>query len=666
VRLRGVAYPFLAAAAVAAMGAAPPAVDPASALRLGDGFSLGPARVVAHLDQRVVVYPLSYRGLPVFASSCAIQFDAGGAIRRASACAVDPPVGNLAARDEGAERTAASARARADGLDVRHVEPGWLRGWDGRLEPVIRVEADGGWLAEPTAVFYGATSLAEIDAEPLFESVTAGGLAFADNPATTPEPVEVELADLYDPGDALYGTWAHVERCVDTVDCAATRPTARPDKQGDFIYSPDLGEFTFDDPFAEVNAYHNITRFAGWLSDELGWPGVFGDQGWIAVKIGIGWYNAAYYGGNSDTAPFVIFGQDVIDMAYDADVACHEYGHAVNHLGWSHPWYFRDAYGANISPQGVEEGLADIWAETFNGDPVMNSYVTRSRTAANDNVCPDAVAGEGHYEARILSGFGWDVRQRIGAEAWNQIVYRTAPFLPSNVEFADLVTGLATSAEDLALEGAPSVDASAAAVVLEEAEARGLLGEACAKRFVPLLEGVRRSVYGYGRPKTSKHDWPVGAQWVLTAGEGDVAFHLELEWTAVEDVEPGYRVHLSRGRPVGVTWLDPETVPDGDPEFEVDADLTIEGAPPHVDFPEAGAAPLAPGEEVYVLFSADTDASVFVLTGTPLFLSELPPAEDAGPPDTADVAAGAAPWGMGCAAAPAGDGAPGLLTALFG
>jgi len=648
------------------MGAAPPAVAPEDALGLGGGLSLEPAQVATHLGQRIVVYRLRYRGLPVFLSTAAVQFGADGAIRRMSARVPEPPVEGTGARDEAAERLAASARAQADGLEVRDAASGWLRGGDGRLVPVIRVEAEGGWLLdEPMAVFYGVKSLAVLGAEPLFETATAGGLVFAENPVTTPDPVAVELAELDEPGDLLYGAHARVGRCVDTVDCAATQPTARPNKLGDFIYSPDLGEFTFDDPFAEVNAYNNITSFANWMDREFGWARQFGDHSWIQVKIGISWYNAAYYNGSSSADPFIIFGQDVIDMAYDADVACHEYGHAVNRSLREHPWFLRDAYGLDTSPQGIEEGLADIWTQTFNGDPVMDAYIEKSRTADNDLVCPGSIAGEGHYEARILSGFGWDVRERIGGEAWGHVVYRTLPFLPWDAVFADFVSALATSAADLAEEGAAFIDAGAADVILEEGAARGLLDEACARRLSPMENGVIRSVYGFGRAKTGKRDRPFGLQWVLTAGAGDAAFHLEIDWAYPEDATPGYRVHVSRGRPVGVTWLDPETVAEGEPEFEVDADLTIEGAPPCVDFPEVGRARLEAGEQVYILLSADTDEPTVLLSGTPIFLSEQPPGGDAGPSAEGEIDAHAGPFGMGCAAAPAGDRAVGVLAALL-
>ncbi|MCK9460089.1 MAG: hypothetical protein M0R80_10660 [Proteobacteria bacterium] len=651
---RRIAPAVLLAAALAATGASAGEADTARSLGLGEGFSLGAPRIIRHLDQRIEIYRPSYRGLPVFLSSCAVQLDANGAIRRISPCPAIPPVDVAAPRDSAAER---------------HAESGWLRGRDGRLAAVVRVEAGGGpLLREPMAVFYDAQSLAEIHSEPLYESATAGGLVFGENPVTTPAPVLVELANLDEPGDLLYGLRARVERCLDTADCAATAPFASPNKEGDFIYAPELGELTFDDPFAEVNAYHNITRFADWMQDELGWTGQFGAAGhtWIAVKIGKAWYNAAYYGGNSSNDPYIIFGQDVVDMAYDADVACHEFGHAINRSLRGHAWFLRDAYGLDTSPTGIEEGFADIWTQTFNGDPVMNAYITKSRTADNDLVCPDALAGEGHYEARIISGFGWDVRERIGGEAWSHVVFRTLPFLPAEAGFAELVAALAASAADLGAEGVLAIDPAAAAIIEEEGAARGLLDEACAKRLVPLEGGVRRGVYGYGRAKTGERDRPFGVQWVLTAPDDAAAFHLDVEWLYPEDVAPGYRIHVSRGKPVAVTWLDPDAVPEGDPEFEVDADLTLEGAPSALGFPAVGEPALAPGEKVYLLFSADTDESTVVLAGTPMFLSEQPsPQGDAGPVPESELAARAAPFGIGCAAAPRHGRTASLLAALL-
>lgn len=644
------------------------------ALALAPSAGLGQERLTAvrahtfdHLGQRISVFDLEADGLPVFLRKGAVRTDAAGTVRRAMIDVPDLRGAPLPPRDPDAEVAAATARAEAGGVEPVHAAAGWLVGRGGTLVPVVRVEQGGPPGDDPLAVFYAAGSLVPVHEEPVFETATAGGFAFAENPVTTPEPGAVTLFGLDEPADLLNGAFARVYRCVDREECAVAGQTARPNKQGDFVYLPDLGENTFDDPFSEVNLYHHLTRFSAWMRVALGWDGRFGGERWIRASVGLDWYNAAYYSGNDDTAPSLIFGQDVVDMAYDADVVFHEFGHAVNRTLRTHPWYVRDAHGLDVSPMGIEEGIADAWAQTFAGDPVMDTYVSLSRTADNDLTCPADVVGEGHYEGRIVSGFAWDVRERIGAEAWNHVLYRALPFVASEAGFDDLVAALAASADDLAAEGAPFADAGQSGIILEAAAARGLLDAECAARLVPLADGERKLVYGFGRKRTGKRDRPFGVQWVLTAGEGDAAFRLVIDPIKSTDGSFGWRAHVSRGDPLAVTWIDPETVPEGEPEFTVDADLTIEGTPAHVDFPREGMAPLAPGEKVYVLLSADVDAQSMKLEVMPFFLPSLPPAAgDAGPAGPgAEVSAHASPWG--CAAVRPGDRAgSGLLRALLG
>jgi hypothetical protein len=662
--------------APAALGRAPRVADAETAARgyaarngralgLVGGVSLGRAQTIGHLGQRVVLFDLRVAGLKVFFRKAALQVDADGNVRRVSVDAPLPPA-DPAPRDVAREIAEVTARAEADGLAPRGASAGWLVGFGGALRPVVRAEGGGVPSEEPLAVYYDARTLVPLHEEPLYDSASAGGLVFQENPATTPDPKPVELFGLDESGDLLNGVYAHVARCVDRDECKQWEQTARPNKQGDFVYLPELGADTFDDPFSEVNVYYHLTRFSFWLREALGWQGLFGDHEWIFAAVGMDWYNAAFYSGGDDSDPYIIFGQDVVDMAYDADVVCHEYGHGVNRSLRSHPWYVRDAYGLDTSPQALEEGFADIWTQTFNGDPVMDAYVPLSRNADNDLVCPKDVEGEGHYEARIVSGFGWDVRTRIGAAAWNHVIFRTLPFLAAEAGFDDLVTSLAESAADLAAEGSGMVAPGDADIIVEEGAKRGFLDPACNERLVPLADGEAKEIYGFGRSRTGKRDRPFGAQWVLTAGPGDAAFHLAIDPVRPEGVEFGYRVHISRGDPVAVTWLDPDAVPEGEPEFTVDADRTIEGAPRYVDFPTAGEAPLSPGEPVYVLLSADMDPQTMVLRGTPLFLPSLPPAPaDAGPGAEASVAAHAPPWGNGCAALPARTDARGILSALF-
>jgi len=630
-------------------------------------LATGRAEIRQHLSQRFVRLEVLRQGLPVFFSSVVIQVDAEGRIRRTVA---HLPRASVVVDEHPADCLDAARRWAED----HHLEPGdpvagWLETRDGALTPVVRIDVRAAGEALPTAIYLDARSSQVAHAEPLVDQFEPPAAVYVENPVTTPQPLIVHLADLDDLRlQRLNGRYARVEQCVDVVDCAQTAPGASPDIRGHFLFGPDLAPYSFHDPFAEVNAYHNISAISRWARESFGWNGEFDGHTWIWVKVGLAVYNAYFFQGSGDIPPQITFGQDTIDFAYDADVAFHEFGHAINRSSWSHPWYFADRFGMDTSPFGIEEGLADIWAETHAGDPVMNAYVTRARTADNDLTCPADLHAEGHMEARIVSGFGWDVRERVGREAWDHTVYRALLLLEPQAAFDDLVHALLLAAEDLAAEGEVAIPEEMSAVLLEEAEARGLLSSACIDRFVPLPEGEPYGVYGYGRDRTYGHDFPFGLQWKITAPPDGVAFKLFFEWAYPEDEDPGFRVHLSRGRPVEVSWHPIGDLADGEPAFDVLADATFRGAPEQLSFPYLGLEPLAPGEEVYVLLSGDVDAPIVLLTGEVRFLDALPPPP--GRPLGGPLEGGpstAASWSPSCGAAPAGrkrDGPTGLLGLL--
>ena len=614
--------------------------------------TLGDASHSVHLGQHILSFPVFHRDLPVFFHSVTVQIDDEMRVRRVTAGTNEQIDGDTLHPCPDGEP--GRDWARMFDLNPSMVLSGWLRDPEEGLIPAIRVDVHP-FAREPYSIYLDARSLSPVETQPLMWTADPLGSVFRENPITTPDVQTVSLQYLNEPKDILEGAYAHVGRCIDPEDCPETEPTAFPDDDGNFIFEPNLWWFTFDDPFSEVNAYHNISRINHWARETFEWEELFQENTWINVKVGQAWYNAAFYGGNDEIPAFIVFGQDVIDFAYDADVAFHEFGHAINRSIRSHPWYVRDSYGMDVSPFGIEEGLADIWATTYSGDPVMNSYVLLTRTADNDLVCPDDLMSEGHMEARILAGFGWDVRQRIGAHAWNHIVYRTLFFLESEAVFDDFVEALAKSAQDLAEEalagpadskGWPDMEAGFADIIMEEGAARGLFEDECLRRLVPLPDGTPKRVYGYGRERTNKRNRPTGLQWKITADDETKAFRLYLAWRYPdpEEVEPGYRVHISRGQPVGVSWLNIDDVEEGQDEFSVTADLTIEASPEFVDFPVCGLAPLKEKEDVYILISANTEERIFVVDAEAFYLTtQPPPLTDGGLPIVSTAATGGGP-----------------------
>ncbi|MCP4675729.1 MAG: M4 family metallopeptidase [Deltaproteobacteria bacterium] len=586
-----------------------------------------------HLGQSLVHFSLTYQDLPVYFERSVVQIDSKGTVRRVAARVSELPseqVPHPLSHDPSAKAFAAHF-----GFSSEEVAGlGWLEVGHARLRPVVRIDTFETNAAEPMSLFVDAETGRVLRAEPLMWTGDPVAAVFPENPLTTPD-VKIVPLEYLDGAQRLSGAYAHVGTCIDTEKCKETRPLAlrSGDGDGNFIYRPNLDEYSFEDPFAEVNVYRNITSINRWARDTFGWDGLFGEETWIEVRVGRDWYNAAFYAGNKNRSPYLTFGQDIVDFAYDADVAFHEFGHAINRSIWEHGWLVRDNLGVDVAMFGIEEAMADIWAEHYSGDPVMDSYIRRSRTAFNTLTCPETVVAEGHMEARILSGFGWDVREEIGQVAWGHVFYRTLHFLSSRVGFDDFVNELATSAVDLAEEGTAGVLSAHAEIIRRLGEERGLLDEECLSRLVPMREGEPRRVYGYGRNRTGGFDYPFGLQWKIVIPEDTEAVKLFFDWRYPteehkEGVVPGFNVHLRRGTPVEVTWFDFEELEEGEQAFEVTADVSFAGAPSAIEYPHMELEPLKAGEELYVLLSSATEESTVVVDSTAYFLPMV-----ARPPD---------------------------------
>jgi hypothetical protein len=110
-----------------------------------------------------------------------------------------------------------------------------------------------------------------------------------------------------------------------------------------------------------------------------------------------------------------------LNYALSSDVVYHEYSHFVieeiTHLP--------NIYGAESAALG--EGLADYFAATINNDPVWGDVVSPNRTRNLDNTLQyDAdMLGQSHHDGQIFSGALWDLRQEIGAEATDRLVFNT-------------------------------------------------------------------------------------------------------------------------------------------------------------------------------------------------------------------------------------------------
>ncbi len=638
-------------------------------------------RDTEHLGERIVRFNTTFRGLPVFFRRPTAQVDRQQCIRR------------ITRRIEGFEFSGdhplpdkKQVLTWVNSLDFKNAVVsgnGWLARRDGGLTPVARAEVPEDGKLEPVALFFHGETGRIVHTEPLRrtqESPFPFGAVYLENPVTTPEVSVVPLEYLNEEAQHLHGAFAHVDSCVDLAGCTTIAPAAlRSEVPGaEFVFAPHLEYQEDPDPFAEVNAYRNVSAINRWMRESFGFSEDFGDHPWMWVKVGRVWDNAGYYQATEESDPFLLFGRgtdaDPVNFAYDADTAYHEFAHAVLDRLWSHPWMARDRYGVDVAMGAIEEALADTVALTFSGDPTLNGYVVRSRSGINDEHCPESLVSEGHFEAEFLTAFGWSVFEDIGPP-FAHILYRTLHFLEPEMGFRDLVTAMEQSVKDLVAEGYPGVSLSHLDVIREQAEERGLMDEDCLNRLVPMPAVGRRLAVGYGNRRTNGVDFPFGLQWQIEIPEGKRAFKLFLEWYyPLEDedgnpVTPGYRVHIRRGAPVEVIWLD-EAEP-GEPAFEVTADRTVDGSPAAVGYPTLDLPPAEEGEVFYVLLSADHPEPVIAVVGELRFMegqTELPPIDDdidAAPAETFTPATGGSSCSVTAPAASFGISLLRLMSALI-
>ena len=148
----------------------------------------------------------------------------------------------------------------------------------------------------------------------------------------------------------------------------------------------------------------------------------------------------AWYDGDITTLQA---GNGCNNTAMVADTLYHEYGHGFH-------WY-SIIWGVGDWSGDVGEGLADAMAFLQTGDSVMSPYFMTSgsgiRDVEPDQVYPDDVVGEVHYDGLIVGGAVWDLRTLLiadlGEEEGQAVVEqifagmaKTSSDLPSTYEAA--------------------------------------------------------------------------------------------------------------------------------------------------------------------------------------------------------------------------------------
>ena len=233
--------------------------------------------------------------------------------------------------------------------------------------------------------------------------------------------------------------------------------SVKPDEDGNYLsIEPPESDADPNDPFAEVMMYHHVNLVHDYFKDIHGYeemdfplpalvnvqiktdpPIPFlqpGPDGWIGLSNAAffpqeSWeLFAAQFGLPPRDSDSIIFFQGDKDFAYDARVIYHEYTHAVIGTERLQTRAVLDQYGLDNSAPSMNEGLADFFAASMADDPVIGAYVgvmdMGLRDLSQRRVCPDDTSDEIHAHGQLIGNTMWTVREAVGAEIAEGIVFR--------------------------------------------------------------------------------------------------------------------------------------------------------------------------------------------------------------------------------------------------
>jgi MYXO-CTERM domain-containing protein len=434
------------------------------ALVLG-AVELGTGREIAGLSGSTVRMDQTHGGLRVLGRAAIVRIGEGGDVTRLIL---------HVARDLTISTTPTVTRQEADGvlasLGVARSE---------RAEVVISPLGEGAllweldvrdrqggmryWIDAHTGELFGQKPLA----------VHALGRVYTMNSIETPMPADVELLELDLTADPLRlngwnGLLTVTNYLSGTSNGFELEQVIGPTSGQDFLYDPPADVSDATDAFAQVNLYHHLTSMKAFAAT-LGVPI---DQGsWKLTAVA----NALEDGMALDNAFFSPMGQQGTfaspnliaigqgsqnDFAYDSDVFKHEFGHYLSHnaIGYNLGQLNFNEYGLSPHSGSIDEGISDYLACSDNDDAELGEASLAQLGGLRDltdtsMVCPDDILGEVHEDGQIAGSLAWSIRELLGKDIADQIVWNGLTLMPPGGTFGDLGRGFITAAEDLAAAG---------------------------------------------------------------------------------------------------------------------------------------------------------------------------------------------------------------------
>ncbi len=444
------------------------------------------------------------------------------------------------------------------------------------------------------------------------QNMRADGYVFDPNPVVTDgEYSRVELPAL-ESDEFLEGQYARAYQCggipegdctsyeVPCRYCGLAEHSATPDEDGNYLYEP--SEPDLEDRFAEVQAYYHVSTYNQWVEERFDFPVSCGGSRALNIYVN---YNVpgdpqssanAFFGdSDGDDCGDLTMGEGLgIDMAYDADVIYHEFGHAIvsqaGGLGCPPMGVCRDELGLDWTSLGLNEGYADYFSVTYTGSPALGEHAgiafteedIEIRNATNDHLCPFDLVGESHYDGLIWVGTGWDIREALGADIADWLMFQVLLAIPNDASYALAAAALQEAADRAVTEGMLGAEGRAELDEIIGEQGRRILD---CQRVVP-LDAVPE---GHGEEHLIVFSYmgmalPAGLQWSLTAPPNarELRYWLEMR---PDSPAGSFTVHIRKNEPVGVSmefnrttmrmeieWTEDYSIPLDDEGFVLDAD----------------------------------------------------------------------------------------------
>jgi hypothetical protein len=423
--------------------------------------------------------------------------------------------------------------------------------------------AGDGWTGSDSAELEGDTTtpgdVTTDTGAPDTKPVGPQGRVFEHDPTTDQgATVVVDIPHVSSDDGRLTGPYAQTYNCLNddqgkeilyrgtTVQMCSPTATVFPGDDGSYLHV-DLPQDWKDpnDAFAELQMYVHLNRVHDYFAQTLGVTHMdFPIVG--LVNIGMKVYgfwrpfdNAAFMP-EATIAAFgldlgiegdaVVFGQgSYVDFSYDTSVIYHEYTHAVIGEGRL-MGNAADQYGLNPDPPAINEASADYFAATQLGNPAIGvyaldmPYMKMMRNLAEERTCPEHLVGESHHDGRMWASGLWAIRDALGAEAADGIIFRALMQYGLNTTFAEASQILM---DEAALVSPEAHDAVAAALAERNLIACERIKAFENQPFVAADEPIQiAGLYTSGLMQFDDYT-PMAFQYVLDVPHGKKALYLE-------------------------------------------------------------------------------------------------------------------------------------------